>query len=339
MRGLKAALSILAGLALFAAAPAGAQDAAGFFKGKTIRFLVGYGPGGGYDAYARMLAPHLSSLLEASVVVQNMPGAGGLNALNSIYGATGDATEIMIVNGTAAALSQLLDDKAVRYDLTKISNLGLVSSSPWIWVSSPKSSFTSPADFLKPGAKPSWGGAGQIDGLSDGAAVTCMALKMDCKIVRGYEGSAQVALALNRGEVDALYVSDTSANQYVGGGGAKAMLTMSREKSRFFPNLPTVFEAMKLNDEQKWWFEFRETLDNLGRILVAAPGLQKDQLLTLQNAVRDVLSNKAVIDEGEKSNRYISYRSPEETQKMVSSVLTSISPQQKKLAQDVILKE
>ena len=245
----------------------------------------------------------------------------------------------MIVNGTAAALAQLLGDSNVRYDLTKAGQLGLVSSSPWIWVASPNSPHNTAADFMKPGVKTTWGGAGQIDGLSDGAAITCVAFKLDCKIVRGYKGSADAALALARGEIDSLYVSDTSANNYVSGKNAKPILTLSTDKSRFFPNLPTVFEAIKLTPEQKWWFEFRETLDDLGRILVAPPGLPKDQLAFLQQAVKKVLTDKDVLAEGEKSKRYIGFEEPATVQKMVSTVLTSITPQQKKMAQDVIMKE
>ena len=120
-------------------ASASAQDAAAFYKGKTIKFLVGYGAGGGYDAYARMLAPHLSKALDATVIVQNQPGAGGLVALNSLYSAAGDGLQMMIVNGTAAGLSQLIADPNVCYDLTKAGALGIVASSPWIWVAALKS--------------------------------------------------------------------------------------------------------------------------------------------------------------------------------------------------------
>ena len=327
-------------LSVFAIArPSSAQDAAAFYKGKTIKFIVGYGTGGGYDAYARMLAPHLSKAMDANVIVQNQPGAGGLVALNGVYNSPGDGTQIMIVNGTAAGLSQLVGDSAVRYDLTKVSNLGVVSSSPWIWVAGPKTSFSAAADFLKPGVKSIWGGGGQIDGLSDGAAITCMALKLDCKIVRGYEGSAQVALALARGEVEALYVSDTSANNYVQAGNAKPILTMSKDKSQFFPNLPSVFDAVKLTDEQKWWFEFRATLDDLGRIIVAPPNLPKDQLAFLQETVRKVLADPDVIAEGAKTQRYIGYRDPATTGKMLNTVLTAISPAQKKALTDAVMKE
>ena len=316
-----------------------AQDASAFYKGKTVRFLVGYGTGGGYDSYARMLAPYLAKALDATVIVQNQPGAGGLVALNGLYNSPGDGLQIMIVNGTAAALSQLVGDANVRYDLTKVSTLGVVASSPWIWVAGPKSALVKPEDFLKPGAKPIFGGGGQIDGLSDGAAITCLALKMDCKIVRGYEGSAAVALALARGEVDALYVSDTSANNYVAAGNAKPVLTMSRDKSQFFPELPSIFDTVNLTPDQKWWFEFRATLDDLGRILVAPPNLPKDQLAHLQATISKVLADPDVIAEGAKTQRYIAYRDPPTTSKMLSTVLTAISPEQKAAVRDAVLDE
>ena len=108
-----AALSLGAG-------PSRAQDAPAFYKGKTVRFVVGVGVGGGFDAYARMIAPYLARQLDASVVVENQLGAGGLVALNRISTAQADGLQLMIVNGTPAALGQLLDQQNVRYDLTKL---------------------------------------------------------------------------------------------------------------------------------------------------------------------------------------------------------------------------
>ena len=115
-----------------AAAPTSAQDAAAFYKGKTVKFIVGNAPGGGFDAYARMLAPHLEKQLGATVVVQNQPGAGGLVALNSVYKATGDGLQLMMVNGLGGVLAQLVDDPSVRFDLSKMGVLGIVSYSPYL---------------------------------------------------------------------------------------------------------------------------------------------------------------------------------------------------------------
>ena len=81
------------------------------------------GPMAGYDAYARMIAPYLSKELGANVVVENQPGAGGLTALNRIYSAPNDGLLLMIVNGTAAGLSQIVEEDAV-HDIGKFITSG-----------------------------------------------------------------------------------------------------------------------------------------------------------------------------------------------------------------------
>ena len=74
------AIGVLA-IAAFGTVQAQAQSPEEFFKGKTVRIVVGYGPGGGYDIYARMIAPYIAKALGASVIVENQPGAGGITAL------------------------------------------------------------------------------------------------------------------------------------------------------------------------------------------------------------------------------------------------------------------
>ena len=73
----------------------------------------------------------------------------------------------------------------------------------------------------------------------------------------GYKGSNDAALAVSRGEMDALYVTDTSANNYVQSNGLIPLATVGQKRSRFFPDLPTIFEAAKLNADQEWIFNFR----------------------------------------------------------------------------------
>jgi len=319
--------------------PAAAEDAAAYYKGKTVKFIVPTPPGGGFDAYARMLAPLIERETGATVVVQNMPGAGGLIAANGMYAASGDALMVGIVNGNAAAMAQLVDDPSARFDMAKYGFLGLITTSPWVWLASPKSKMQTLADFRKAGAKIIWSGSGQMGGLSDGAAVTCAALKLNCTIIRGYQGSAQGALALARGETDAMYVSDGSANNYVANGDAKAVATISTERSRYFPKLPTIFEAAKLTPDEKWWFEFRAAVDNVQRTLAMPPNVPADRLAYMQKVAKKILTDPAVIADGEKTERYIDYKDPTQVKKMVNTILVSITPEQKKRAKDVILKE
>ena len=165
-----------------------------------MRFVVGFGPGGGYDAYARMLAPYLSKTLGATVIVENRPGAGGLLALNGLYIAPPDGLTMMIVNGTAAVYSQLTDLQGARYDLGKIGYLATLSAPPSLWTVSPHDKTKTIAQALTADRKWRWAASGPVDSLSDGAAFTCAGLKLDCQIVLGYKGSNDAALAVSRGE-------------------------------------------------------------------------------------------------------------------------------------------
>lgn len=331
------ALTAVSTAALFAFAAPAQADEADFFKGKTVHLVVGYGPGGGYDAYARMVAPYLSKATGANVVVENQPGAGGLTALNRTYIAPPDGLQMMIVNGTAAGLSQIVEEPGVKYELGKLGILGIVSASPWVWLVNPeKPVVTNVAEAMKPGLKIRWSASGPIDGLSDGAAITCHALKLDCQIVIGYKGSNEAALAVTRGEMDAIYVSDTSANNYVKSGQNKAVATMGRNKSRFFPELPTIFEQVKLTPEQVWWFDFRATVDDLGRILVTPPNLPPARLAFLQDAVKKVLTDPALMAEGEKSQRYVDYQDPETTRKKINDAVSNLTPDQRAQIKQVL---
>src|SRR4051812_24286354 len=98
--------------------PARAQESEkAFYAGKTVRMIVGSGVGGGYDVFSRLIAPYLSKTLGAQVIVENVPGAGGLLALNKLYVAPPDGLQISLSQGTMAAVAQLTGDQAARFDL------------------------------------------------------------------------------------------------------------------------------------------------------------------------------------------------------------------------------
>src|SRR3954466_945862 len=122
------------------ASPGRAQDAEkAFYAGKTVRMIVGSGVGGGYDVFSRLIAPYLSMTLGTTVIVENVPGAGGLVALNKLYVAPSDGLQISLVQGTMAAVAQLTGDQAARFDLTRYTYLATVGAPPGLWLVGPDS--------------------------------------------------------------------------------------------------------------------------------------------------------------------------------------------------------
>ena len=322
----------------FGAVSAQAQSAEeAFFKGKTLRFVVGFGPGGGYDAYARLIAPYLAKALDATVVVENQPGAGGMAALNRIAIAEPDGLRLMIVQGVGAALAQISNAPGMRYDLATLGHLGTVSASPWMWIAGPNAKFDHPRDVAALGRPLLWGGSGPTDGSSDGASFTCEGLRLKCRIVVGYLGSNDVALAVAKGEMDSLYLSDTSVKNFVKGAPElRVVAAMGRQRSRFFPDVPTIFELMPLDKDQAWLFDFHSTVEDLGRILVTPPNLPQGRLAVLRKAVETALKNPEIIEEGERTQRYIDFVDAQTTRGRVLKVVSDITPDERKLVQTLI---
>ncbi len=322
-----------------ALSPAFAQDAASFYKGKTVKIIVGFGPGGGYDSYARMIAPYLERAIGTTVLVENQPGAGSLTSLNRLYAATPDGLQMTLANGTAAGLGQLLDQQNARYDLAKFEYYGIVSASPWVWLVKPDSKYQTPQDVIKAGETIRWAGSGPTDGLSDGGAATCEALQLKCKLIIGYQGTNEAALAVFRGEMDAVYLSDTSANNYVKSGQARALANMSRERSRFFPDLPTVFEMVQMPAENAWWLDFRGDLDKLGRVMMTTPGVPADRVAYMQAKIKEVLSDEKLKADGEKSQRYVDFIGPDIAKKTAVGLVGSVTPELRDRVEHVLIKK
>jgi hypothetical protein len=113
---------------------------------------------------------------------------------------------------------------------------------------------------------------------------------------------------------------------------------MGRTKSRFFPDAPTIFEAVKLTADQEWLFDFRSKLENLGRILLVPPSMAPGRLAALQAAVKETLIDPGLVAEGEKSQRYIGYLDAAATRRNAQDVVTNISPEQRKRVQDILAK-
>jgi tripartite-type tricarboxylate transporter receptor subunit TctC len=332
LRGLAACL-VGAGLCTGAFAQ---EDGKAYYAGKTIRMIVGSGPGGGYDVFSRMIAPYFSKVIGTTVVVENRPAAGGLSSLNFLYTAPPDGLMLSLANGSGAAFAQITNQSGVRYDLTRFHYLAPVGAPPSVWLVDPNSKIKTIEQALAHKGKWRWAASGVSSGLAIGAAFTCVALHMDCQVVAGYSGSNQAALALTRGEMDAMFQAESSAGHFVKSGEAVALATMSRTRSRLFPNHPTIFEAAPLSPDQAWYFDFYDTISNLGRVMVVPPSTPPARLAYLQAAMKETLHNPQLIAEGERAERYVEYLDPDSTLANARKVISEPTADQKRRVLDII---
>jgi tripartite-type tricarboxylate transporter receptor subunit TctC len=335
----RALLAFVLGCAVSASlAPAGAQDASMPLKGETVRIYVGFSPGGGYDAYARMLAPLLEKKTGATVVVENKPGGGGLTALNQLVRAKADGTHMMMLNGEGAIMAQLVKQDGVAYDMTKVTTLARVAHEQHLVLVRPDMPDTL-KEILASGKKIKFSAVGRIDNLSDYAAVLCEALKMDCQIIVGYKGSKEAGLAVMNGEVDALAISDGSGNEYAQGGKAKVIAAIGNARSPFKPDVTTVYEQFQLTADRKWYMDFRLSIKDYGRVMVAPPDMPADRLKYLQQVWKEILTDPAVLADAQKSQRPLSYEAPDKLNKTIRDILQSLPPEKVQEINDILQKK
>src|ERR1700722_471731 len=195
-------LIFLAGFAsLGAVAAAGADPEADFFRGHEVTLYIGYGPGGAYDLYSRLFATYLGRHLPGNPVVvpRNQPGAGSLKLANELYNVLPkDGTALGMI-GEVLVMNQGLGDKLAQFDSQKLNWIGRLVDSDPVLVMRPdapvadfKDAFTKEAIVGVPGA-----GSGTLLTLT----VLNHLLGTKFKLVSGYDGSAQIRLAVENGEV------------------------------------------------------------------------------------------------------------------------------------------
>jgi tripartite-type tricarboxylate transporter receptor subunit TctC len=335
---LLAGVLLIGGLAGPWVGRAAAQEPGAFLKGETVRFYVGFSPGGGYDAYARMLAPHFEKRTGATVVVDNRPGGGGLTALNQLVRTKPDGLTMMMLNGESALLGILTKQPGVAFDMTKVTTLARVAHEQHFLLVRPDMP-GSLKEIVASGRKIKFSASGRVDNLGDYAAVLCEALQMNCQIIAGYKGSKEAGLAVMNGEVDALAISDGSGNDYAQGGRTKVIATIGHERSKFKPDVSTVYEMFSLAPERKWWLDFRLAIKAYGRVMVAPPDLPADRREYLEHVWRDILSDPAVIAEGERTQRPLSYEAPAKLNGVIRDVLQLLPADRLRDVNEVILKK
>ena len=333
--------TLAAAMLLLAVQAAVAQDkTAGPFAGQTIHLTVGTSPGGGFDQYARLIAPELGRVTGATVVVDNRPGGGGITAINQVAKAEPDGLTIMLINGVPAALGQITGAPAVRFKLQDLPFLGRVAAEPWVILASKASGYKTLPELVAAGnaGKPiSFSGLGRVDGPTDTAAVVCEALALKCKLVTGFKGSGESALAAIRGDVTGIGLTDRSAADYSADGSLVPLAILAHERSKLLPDVPTIFEAVQMPKDRAFWIDFRAGIADIGRALVTTPGTPADRLAALRQAIETVLTDPQFAAEAAKRGLPIDYAPAAKLTQIVTEIFGDLPEDRVKAIKDVLL--
>jgi tripartite-type tricarboxylate transporter receptor subunit TctC len=286
---------------------ASAQSAESFFAGKQIRLLVGGGTGGGYDFYGRILAPYLGRHLPGhpSILVQGMPGAGGIIAANNLYNRSPrDGTEIAIV-GRVVSTHPLLNpaDAAVKYDARKFNWIGTPLQEVGLLIVRSASPVNTLQDLkvrpltiagTAPSAPPSFY-----------PTVMNKVLGTKFQVVPGYAGLQEGLLAVERGETDGFMTSSASAAvrdriaPWIREGKVKLVAQIGMSKDPRNGDIPLIMDLAETATERQL-MQAILTQQVMAWPFVAPPGLPDDRVKALRDAFDATMTDAAFLADAAK---------------------------------------
>jgi tripartite-type tricarboxylate transporter receptor subunit TctC len=330
-----AALAGVLGLLMPAAAPARADAVADFYKGKVVSLVIGYGSGGGYDVYGRLMATHLGKYIPGNptVVVQNMPGAGSLRSVNYLYNtAPRDGTTIGTFARDMPLLGIIGNNPNVRFDPRKLTWLGSSSSyadDAYLLMTRRDAAVKSIADARMPGGPPLvLGGTAEGATGNDISTVLRDALGLNIKIIVGYPDSNALFLAADRKETDGRFVglsavASSRADWLRPQSGMQVLLQFARlTRHPQFPDAPTARELAR-NDRALALIALAELPYRLSRPFAAPPGLPPDRARALQAAFLAVHQDPQYLDEAGRLKVDVSPIGGEEVRRAIERIATA----------------
>jgi tripartite-type tricarboxylate transporter receptor subunit TctC len=334
----------LAGLALLLAGieKSGADE---FYKGKTVRFVVGFAAGGGYDLSARIVGRHIGKHIPGNptIVVENMTGAGSLIAANYTYNSAKPDGLFVGIWNSAYVLRQALGDKAVRFDGRKLGWIGAPTKGTPFCSIMAHTGLNSLKDIVAANRELKMGSTGPGSTYDDLPQILNRTLGTKFKVISGYEGTSTILVAMRRKEVEGgcwtWESARTTARNLLDAKGDDQLipyLIHRREPDPEVKDLPLIPEVIKGEDNlsaYKTWvgtYEFQ-------RPFSVPPGTPKERLLVLRKAFADTMKDPEFVAEAEKSKFDATFVSGEAIEKYVDNVL-SVTPTAKELLNFLMVK-
>ena len=300
-------LVMLCGLAV---ADAAAQTGDSFYAGKRVNIVVGSAAGSGYDAYSRMLGRHIGRRLPGNptVTVQNMPGGGGLTAANYLYNvASNDGTVIGSMQ-RGLLISPWVMPEGVKYDVQKVAWIGSTNAETGVvaaWHTAPHNTvddlFTTPLIV---------GGSGPQTDSETTPRAYAKILGLKFRVVSGYESTAPILLAMERGEVQGIGNSSwsnwtTGFSHYLKDKKVKILLQSGLEPNPELPGVPLAVDLAK-TVQARAALELLLTPNKIGRPFAAPPGIPEARLALLRSAFEQTMKDPVLLAEAKAQNMEIS---------------------------------
>lgn len=304
------------------------QAAEAFFTGKTIRILVGSGAGGGFDTTARLVSRHLSRFIPGNplVIVENMPGGGGMVAANFMYNsAPRDGLAIGIFH-EAQVLNQLTSAAGVQFDLRKFNWLGSSYDDPNVCIVRTDAPAKSFKDMIGSGQPTTVGGTGPGSNSYDVPRVLAAATGANLKAVAGYPTTNDVRIGVERGELHGVCFGwesvQSAASQWVRDKYVAVLVQNGLRRHPDLPDVPLAIEFAK-DEVSKVLLRLVDTPGAMAKPFAVPPGVDEGRVQVLRHALLSAYQDPTFRTEARAMNLHFVPKTAPEIQAILDEVLAT----------------
>ena len=311
------------GVIAAASASVAAHAADQFFKGKTITVVSPADPGGSYDLYARLVATHLVRHLPGNPngVVQNMPGAGGLRAINHLYSIAPKDGTMLQIPVQDIALSEALGRDGVDFKVANFTWIGRIAPSVDLQIAWGDKNIQSIEDVKKREVTIAATGPNSPTSVNPMALNVMIGTKF--KLISGYKSNAEMSAAMERGETDGAFATwatiKTTFPGWIRDRKINYLVVYTAERVPELPYVPAVTELAEGKIE-KQILSLLASTGTLGRSLVAAPGVDKARAAELRSAFDAMVADPAFLADVKRLNIEFGPLSGADTQKAIAAM-------------------
>jgi tripartite-type tricarboxylate transporter receptor subunit TctC len=303
-----------------------------FYKGKTVRIIVGLTPGGFYDRWARLLARFMPLYMPGnpSFIVQNMPGASSMIAMNHVYGVAKPDGLTVVMPNYGVYLDQLAGRQEVRFDVTKVHFIGSPEKSDIILYARADAPFRSIQDMRKMSEPPKCGSTGTAGADYLIAKVLDDTLGVKIQTITGYAGGSEIDIAVEKGEVQcrgmtiAPHFGREPFDSWHKKNFDQHVIQTSEKRDARVAEVPTIYEIF---DKENTAEESRRVADvilrggDFGRPMIAAPGTPADRVGILREAYAKAMQNPELLAEAKKARMDVEMVTGEQLQALAKRVM------------------
>ena len=313
--------------AALTAHPSGAQPAADFYRGKTVKFVVGSNTGGSYDTYSRLLAQFMGRHIPGNpnLVVENMPGASGTKSAHYLAEIAPKDGSVIGMFNQSMPQRQMFEPDQVQFDLSKFGWIGAMNTSTTVFITWHASGVKTLEDAKK--KEVIMGALSATGGNSVYPLLINAFLGTKFKVVLGYQGGNTIQLAMERGEVDgraAVVWSGLKAGwpHWFAEKKVHVLLQTGLQKEKDLPDVPLLLDLAR-NEEEKAIFRFVSSDSAIGFPVTAPPGIPADRLAALQKAFNDTMKDPDFLKAAADRKLEIEPSSGNEVKKVVADMIST----------------